>query len=152
MAVTMYVREPGTAKPYGGQVRAVWAWLQLLRRDGRDPHMVGGGIAAAEWCIGLTNALPITGRAYRDPYYLQEAAMSLPDRYSDRLRPATNELIRREMDAADEAESLATSPADYDYAHGVHGFLAWWAGEAELPAEFVPDAHGRLPKPRQGAA
>lgn len=153
MASTLYRREPGTTKPYGGQVRAVWAWLQLLRRDGRDAHYVGGAIAAAEWCIGLSNAMPVRGRIYRDPYYLEEAAMSPPDMYDrGRLHPATQNLLAEEINAAAEEAQTAPEANRRAYADGAYGFLMWWVGIEDLPALFVPDAHGRIPAQRAGAA
>ena len=149
---SLYRREPGSIRPHGGQIRAVWQWTAERRRRADHAPALEGAYRALEWAIGLSNTPPISGQRYLRGSQIVETAFTHPNE-SDILKPVTNHLLAREINHAADQAAADPDPDKVNYAVGAHGLLSWWAGVGELPAPLVPDPDQlRNRVPRQPAA
>jgi hypothetical protein len=147
-AARLFRRQQGTPRPAGDQIRAVWAWLNVLRTHYPDRASVEGAYRAAEWAVGITNVPPVRGRTWHLPDLTIEAAFTREGEH-EVIKPATTHLIGIEIKAAAEIKDAGADAGQRSYALGAHAMLAWWAGQAELPEWLVPEA---ITLPRQGVA
>ena len=147
----LYVRTEDGMPPTTEQTQALWSWLVALRRVYPDRLSVEGAYHAAEWVLGLTNVMPVSGRDLYNPYGLLDAAWALGDEDPYAVARAG---VARELEEYRRATALATSGREDiagRRAQGVHAFLGWWLGESELPAWLVPDPR-KLPALRRAGA
>ena len=147
---SLYHRDRGTIRPNGGQIRAVWAWVAELRRARTDAPAVEGAYRAAEWAIGVSNVPPITGRHFLRPWKIVDTAFTFANEH-DVLRPMTASTLAGEINAAADIAAADPDPEKVAYAVGVHSFLAWWAGIAELPEPLVPNPEALIPQQARSA-
>lgn len=149
---SLYRREPGSIRPHGGQIRAVWQFTAELRKRRQDAPAVEGAYRALEWVIGFSNTPPVTGRRYLHPGMMVDVAFTHPNE-TDVLKPVSRTGLAEEMRVA---HVHATGDPDEQVAHyclGAYGILAWWVGAADLPEQLVPDqSEFRVKKQRTTAA
>ena len=148
---SLYRREPGSIRPHGGQIRAVWQWTsELRRRRGKAPALEGA-YRALEWAIGISNTPPVTGQRYTHPQMLMDVAFSHANEH-DILKPMSQRLLAAEINHAADQAAMDPNPDKVSYAIGAHGILAWWAGVAELPEQLIPDPRQLKPERQTVAA
>lgn len=146
----LYRRDPGTSRPHGGQIRAVWAWIAELRKARTDAPAVEGAYRAAEWAIGVSNVPPVTGVHYLRPWRIVDTAFTHANE-DDLLRPMSTASLAREINAAADQAETSPDPNRAAYALGAYSLLAWWAGTAELPEQLVPNPEALIPAQARSA-
>ena len=147
---SLYRRDPGTIRPQGAQIRAVWAWVAELRKNRPDAPAVEGAYRAAEWAVGVSNVPPLTGAWALRPYRIVDTAFTHADEHAT-LRPMTKASLISEINAAAEQAEINQDPEKVSYAVGVHSLLAWWAGIAELPEPLIPNPDALIPAQSRSA-
>ena len=148
---SLYRREPGSIRPHGAQIRAVWQWTAELRRRRDNAPALEGAYRALEWAIGISNTPPVTGRRYLHPGMMVDVAFTHPHE-TDVHKPVSRPGLAEEARVA----QIHTGDPDDAVAHyctGAYGVLAWWMGAAELPEQLIPDqAEFRVKRQRTSAA
>ena len=146
----LYRRDPGTNKPHGGQIRAVWAWVAELRRTRSNAPAIEGAYRAAEWAVGVSNVPPVTGAHYLRPWRIVDSAFTHANE-NDTLRPMSSGALATEINAAADQAETSPDPDRAAYGLGAYSLLAWWAGVAELPDELVPNPDALIPAQSRSA-
>ena len=139
-----------TDKPTSEQVQALWSWLVALRNAYPDRQSVEGAYHAAEWVLGLTNVMPVSGRILYNPTGLLDAAWAFGDEDPYAVAPATVAKVLEEYRYATALSAPGRDDIAARRARGVNVFLAWWLGAAALPDWLIPNPR-KLPA-RRGAA
>lgn len=148
---SLYRREPGSIRPHGGQIRAVWQWTAELRRRRENAPALEGAYRALEWVIGISNTPPATGKRYLHPGMMVDVAFTHPHE-TDVHKPVSRSGLAEEMRVAHMHATGDPDPEAAHYCLGAYGILAWWIGTAELPAQLVPDQAEFRPKHKTTAA
>jgi hypothetical protein len=128
----LYKRIPGTPAPTRQQCHGAWAAVSTLRQESDHPLVVGA-YTAAEWTLQLTDVRPIARDRLTDDDVVRIAAGDDPTI----VHPAEPGMVGQEILAAIDVLEHRRA-GDDGVALGVYVWLAWWAGQRDLPEQFIP--------------